>query len=151
MLLENLHEFLTSTQGGTHQERAARATAEAAAPKGIVATASKSKTDTYGAQHRAREIVRTLGERIVRDGWVFDRTRAARFLNNIRKLDPDDGDAMEPIVEWVSDHGQSLDWIFCGNPSVMICRLASIATVPTKAKPKLVVITSDGPATPGAA
>jgi hypothetical protein len=29
------------------------------------------------------------------------------------------------VVEFFEAHGQSLDWVICGDPSVMICRLAA--------------------------
>jgi hypothetical protein len=43
------------------------------------------------------------------------------------KFYPDDGDCehFRQILEWVDDHGQSLDWLFEGDPGVMICRLAT--------------------------
>jgi hypothetical protein len=133
---------------------ARRAAAKAAAPEAIVATPYKRNSDVHAALRRAAEIVRALGERHVRDDWAFDKARASRFLESMCTLDPKDGDGeeMTTILEWVSDHGQSLDWIFCGDPSVMICHLASTVTATTKrAKPKLLVITPDEPPTPGAA
>ena len=87
------------------------------------------------------------------DGWTFDKARGTLFLESMCNLDYRDGDGeeMTTILEWVSDHGQSLDWIFRGDPSVMICQLAPVATAVTKhARPKLVAITPDPPA-PGAA
>ena len=90
---------------------------------------------------------------IVRDGWSFDVKRAARFLINVQEFDPENGDCehFHQILKWIPDHGQSLDWLFNGDMGSTICRLAKFATAPTEAKPKLVVITSDDPPTPGAA
>lgn len=91
------------------------------------------------AELRAIEIVGVLQQRHVRDGWLFDTKRAVQFVKNVRELDPNDGDAMLPIIEWVSDHGQSLDWIFRGDPSVMICAAAAV----TPTRPRLTLVVSD--------
>jgi hypothetical protein len=138
------------SKNGTPEERAARAAAKVAAPETVVAAAY----DTNAALRRAAKIVTVLRERPVRDGWTFDEARGERFLESMCNLNPKDGnsDEMTTVLEWISDHGQSLDWIFCGDPSVMICRLASIVPAPTKpAKPKLLVVTPDDPPAPGAA
>jgi hypothetical protein len=44
----------------------------------------------------------------------------------MRTDDGTDGGGVEfkEILAWVSDHGQSLDWLFIGDPSIMIVRLA---------------------------
>ena len=77
---------------------------------------------------RAEQVVELLRTCYLTDeGWQLDEQRAAAFLANIRRLDPEDGDALQPIVKWVSDHGQSLDWIFDGDPVTMICRGAARA------------------------
>jgi hypothetical protein len=61
-------------------------------------------------------------------GRPFDDRRAARFLDSVLRFDPDDGECehFRQIVEWVDDHGQSLDWIFRGKPNYMISRLAAL-------------------------
>jgi hypothetical protein len=79
---------------------------------------------------RARQVVATLADRVVDcDDWHFDTARGARFIECVRRLDWSDGDTEEQreILAWVKDHGQSLDWIFCGDPSVMICNAAAAA------------------------
>lgn len=142
------------SKNGTPEERAAKAAATAAAPETVVATAYKHNPNTHAALLRAAEMVRILREQSARDGWTFDEARATRFLESMCTLKPKDGDCeeMTTILEWVSDHGQSLDWIFCGDPTVMICRLASTAPKQTRpTKPTLVAITSDDAPTPGAA
>ena len=131
-----------NSKNGTPEERAAKAAAKAAAPATIVATAYKRNPDTHAALRRAAQIVRVLGE-YGRDGWTFDKARGTRFLESMCNLDykDDDSEEMTTIIEWVSDHGQSLDLIFRGDPSVMICQLAPAATAVTKyARPKLVAI-----------
>ena len=76
---------------------------------------------------RAERIVELLSRRAIRDGWNFDRNRAARFLHCLRTFD-DRNVAGSPevaeIVNWASDHEQSLQWIFTGNIDEMICTLA---------------------------
>ena len=75
---------------------------------------------------RAERVVELLSVRAIRDGWSFDKNRAARFLHCLRTFDFNDGDSPEfaEIVDWVSDHKQSLEWIFNGNIEEMICMLA---------------------------
>jgi hypothetical protein len=74
---------------------------------------------------RAERVVELLSTRIIRDDWSFDTNRAARFLHCLRTFDFNDGDSSEfaEILDWVSDHGQSLDWILGGelDPDSMIC------------------------------
>jgi hypothetical protein len=76
---------------------------------------------------RAERVVELLSSRAIRDGWSFDKNRAARFLHCLRTSD-DRNVAGSPevaeIVNWASDHEQSLQWIFTGNIDEMICTLA---------------------------
>jgi hypothetical protein len=141
------------SKNGTPAERVAKAMAKAAAPETIVATAYKRNSDTHAALRRAAQIVSVLGEGYVRDGWTFDKARGERFLESMCTLKPNDGDSeeMTTILEWVSDHGQSLDWIFDGDPSVMICRSAAGGPRLRKERPKLVVLPIDERPEPPAA
>ena len=140
------------SKNGTPAERAAKAAAEKLLPRNIIAAAYKSNSHTHAALHRAAKIVIVLGECHVRDGWTLDKARAERFLESMCLLDPHDGDAMGPIVEWVADHGQSLDWIFRGDPGSMILAAAAVAPIAAKhSRPKLVAITRKPPPSPGAA
>lgn len=84
---------------------------------------------------RAERIVELLSTRVIRDGRSFDSNRAARFLHCLRTLDFKDiknGNSPEfaEILDWVSDHGQSLNWILGGEPSPdsMICMLAQYSS-----------------------
>ena len=76
---------------------------------------------------RAERVVELLSSRAIRDGWSFDKNRAARFLHCLRTFD-DRNVAGSPevaeIVNWAEDHEQSLQWIFTGNIDEMICKLA---------------------------
>jgi hypothetical protein len=89
-------------------------------------TATKNAISRSAYVARAEHIVELLGTRFIRDGWSFDHARAARFLECVRTFDENDGDSPEfaEILAWVSDHEQSLDWIFIGNLDAMICMLA---------------------------
>lgn len=96
-------------------------------PAGLVgARVSDPKRERMVA--RAERIVKLLSARIIRDDWSFDTNRAARFLYCLRTFDFKDGDSPEyaEIMDWISDHGQSLDWILGGelDPDSMICMLA---------------------------
>src|SRR5215467_7587235 len=75
---------------------------------------------------RAERVVELLSSRAIRDGWSFDKNRAARFLHCLRTFDRNDANCPEvaEIVQWASDHEQSLQWIFTGNIDEMICTLA---------------------------
>jgi len=63
----------------------------------------------------------------VAEGSQLDEQQAARFLDNMRRLDYADGESpeMKTVLEWTADHGQSLDWIFRGDLGVMICTAAA--------------------------
>lgn len=96
-------------------------------PAGLVgARVSDPKRERMVA--RAERIVKLLSARIIRDDWSFDTNRAARFLHCLRTFDFKDGGSPEyaEILDWISDHGQSLDWILGGelDPDSMICMLA---------------------------
>ena len=75
---------------------------------------------------RAERVVELLSSRAIRDSWSFDKNRAARFLHCLRTFDRNVAGSLEvaEIVNWASDHEQSLQWIFTGNIDEMICTLA---------------------------
>ena len=102
-----------NSKNGTPEERAAKAAAKAAAPETIVASAYKRNPDMHAALYRAAQIVRVLGE-YGRDGWTFDKARGTRFLESMCNLDLQRRrQRRNDNNHWrVSDHGQSLDWIF---------------------------------------
>ena len=74
---------------------------------------------------RAERVVELLGSRAIRDGWSFDKNRAAVSALP-RTFDRNDANSPEvaEIVRWALDHEQSLQWIFTGNIDEMICTLA---------------------------
>jgi hypothetical protein len=78
---------------------------------------------------RVEQIVDYLGDCYVCDGWHegFDRTGAERTLAYFRAAaagEPDDIEEWMWVTEWLYDHGQSLDWIMCGDPGGLICGVA---------------------------
>jgi hypothetical protein len=93
-------------------------------PSALVAAAIDAKRERILC--RAERIVELLSRRAIRDDWSFDKNRAARFLHCLRALDLDDGNSPEfsEILDWASDHEQSLEWIFNGKIDEMICMLA---------------------------
>jgi hypothetical protein len=98
-------------------------------PSALAAAAPNPKRERMVA--RAERVVELLSTRFIRDDWSFDKNRATRFLHCLRTLDfkdVKDGNSPEfaEILDWVSDHGQSLNWILGGEPSPdsMICMLA---------------------------
>jgi hypothetical protein len=83
---------------------------------------------------RIEQIVDLLRTCYVREGWKIDEAAADRALRYFRRhvegppFDNEDQDTIEfheGVVEFVGSHGQSLDWIFAGDPGGMICRLAA--------------------------
>jgi hypothetical protein len=101
------------------------AAAAVAAPPASPALAAPAADDRAATVARAEQIVELLRGCFICEGWALDEERAGVFLANVRQLDPQDGDALPPIIEWVSDHGQSLDWIFRREVDGMICGLAA--------------------------
>lgn len=123
------------SKNGTPEERAAKKAAQSAPVvplPGHVGGAApqlpqRSIADDRAAiVARAEQIVELLRSRLP-TAPRFDERRAALFLENIRTFDEHNGDdpRFTAVLEWVGDHNQSLDWIFAGDPSGMICRLAA--------------------------
>jgi hypothetical protein len=76
---------------------------------------------------RAEQIVELLTTCYVREGWKIDKAAAKRALAYVRKYakdgsDPDEGRRV--AMDFFHSHGQSLDWVFCGDIGGMICGLA---------------------------
>jgi hypothetical protein len=76
---------------------------------------------------RAEQIVELLSTCYVREGWKINKAAAKRALAFVRGYakdgsDPDDG--REAALDFFHSHGQSLDWVLCGDIGGMICGLA---------------------------
>lgn len=92
---------------------------------------------------RAKHMVEILRDRVVCDGWHehFDRERAAEFLDAVRREDysADNDSAQATVTAWVNDHGQSFDWLYCGDPAGLLCNAAEqspiAAAIPGGADP----------------
>jgi hypothetical protein len=76
-----------------------------------------------------------LRSKYVADGWQLNEQRAADFLDALRRLDFENDESLEmkSVLDWVHDHGQSLDRIFQGDVAAMICAGAanSVSAAPT--------------------
>jgi hypothetical protein len=82
------------------------------------------------ALRRAQEIVDILRERWIylEKGWEVDEAAAERTLEYFRRWaadGSDDDDLREAANKFLSDHGQSLDWVYDGDPCGMIRGLAT--------------------------
>jgi hypothetical protein len=85
---------------------------------------------------RAQHIVKHSAAGSSEAGWheSFDHGRAARFVENMRTSDDDNGADprfQQEVIAWAHDHGQSLDWLWDGDLVGMICRRASHSPVAT--------------------
>jgi hypothetical protein len=77
---------------------------------------------------RTEQVVDYLRTRFICEGWHgrgLDEEAAARTLEYFRRGMPDDDPDFETVIRFFGDHGQSLDWIFAGDPGGMICRGAA--------------------------
>ena len=81
---------------------------------------------------RLEQMIETLRTCAVCDGWHpngLDEAAAARSLAYFRAGLPEESDhdfaERDAALEFISSHGQSLDWIICGDAGGMICRGAA--------------------------
>lgn len=86
------------------------------------------RTSPAAALARAEEVVSLLRTCHVREGWKVDEAAAERALAYCRAYgangsDPDD--EREAAGDFFFSHGQSLDWIFRGDPRGLICGRAA--------------------------
>jgi hypothetical protein len=79
---------------------------------------------------RMQHVVECLRAKFAQEGSIFDESNAQRVLDYFQRraaageyLD-DEGDDEEFAIAFIGDHNQSLDWIFCGDPGVMIWKAA---------------------------
>lgn len=81
---------------------------------------------------RTEQVIAVLRSRYVRDNWMIEENDAEQALAYMRNYaagkaeDDDHGNAV--MVGFFGSHGQSLDWIFRGDVSGMICQLATQST-----------------------
>jgi hypothetical protein len=77
---------------------------------------------------RAEQIADLLSTCYVREGFKINKAAAKRALAFVRGYakdgsDPDEG--RKAALDFFHSHGQSLDWVFCGDVGGMICSLAT--------------------------
>ena len=100
-----------------------------------LATGTAAKTaepDPAAMLARAEQMVDLLRTRYIREGWKVDEEGAERTLRYFRRIaagGPDDDWEWETVVNFISNHGQSLDWIIRGDHGGMICMLAARSAV----------------------
>jgi hypothetical protein len=92
-------------------------------------SSAQAAEDRLAVVARAEQMVETLRDCFVCDDWHerFDQQRASEFLDAVRQQDysADDDPKLAIITTWVSDHGQSLDWLYFGDPGGLISRAAA--------------------------
>ena len=77
---------------------------------------------------RIETILDCLTNRAVSMTVTMDRGAAKRAVEYCQRRAAgadEDTDAEAEIIEFLGKHGQSLDWVFRGDPTGMICKLAS--------------------------
>lgn len=101
----------------------------AAAPRPSAAVAGKKMFDPATALVRATDLVRHLREGSVTDSFVLDEADAEQLLHYFRKEARKRGSAtdreFDAVVRFCREHDQSMDWLFFGDPGVMICGAAA--------------------------
>jgi hypothetical protein len=83
------------------------------------------------ALERAEQVVDSFRTRYVCADWKCDEEGAERMLRYFRRYvevpdtgNDDDDPEFFAAIDFLSSHGQSLDWVFDGNPVGMICGAA---------------------------
>jgi hypothetical protein len=77
---------------------------------------------------RAEQLIDALRTRYVCEGWRLDEEAASRTLRYLRRLADggrDTAKEWQAAMDFLGQHGQSIDWIVRGDPSGMICRAAA--------------------------
>jgi hypothetical protein len=76
---------------------------------------------------RFDQMLATLRRRSIAEGWTVDDRQAARarrcFVSRANRVAREEDEAA--AIEFIGQHGQSFDWIICGDPVRMICAGAS--------------------------
>jgi hypothetical protein len=91
---------------------------------GAIVLGGRSRVATLA---RAKQIVDLLSTCSVREGWKIDEAAAKRALEYCRlhaKDGSDPNDLRKAAIDFFYSHGQSLDWVFCGDIGGMLCGLA---------------------------
>jgi hypothetical protein len=92
---------------------------------------------------RAEQLVGLLGSCYVCEGWKLDADRASQFVESVRTFDENWGECpkFRMTLDWMHDHGQSLDWLFDGDPAGLITSsAAALATTGTPIDAELIAL-----------
>jgi hypothetical protein len=92
---------------------------------------------------RAEQAIEILRTRHVCAGWQVDEDGADRALKYFRAMAAgaaEDDDAFRTAIDFLREHGQSVDWILAGDPGGMICQGAAKATATTDADAELLAL-----------
>ena len=110
---------------------------------GAAAAVPADGIDRAGMVARAEQIVDLLSNCYIREGWheLFDRQRAAEFIESVRRFDENNGECKHftTWLRWMSDHGQSLDWLTTGDVGSFITGAAAVSADET-ADAKLIAL-----------
>ncbi len=85
------------------------------------------QNDRAAALVRMEQVVDLLRTCYVREGWKIDDVAAERALEFVRQYAKDGSESdegREAALDFLRSHGQSLDWVFCGDVGGMDCSLA---------------------------
>jgi hypothetical protein len=101
-------------------------------PEPVSASLRMDDNSPRAALARVQRVMNCLQKRYVCKDWVADKSGCERTLNYFRRAAAagtwtDSGDMPDQqfAMDFLYRHGQSMDWVFGGNPGVMICREAS--------------------------
>jgi hypothetical protein len=119
---------------------------ELAAP--AVATPTILEDTPAGALVRFEMTLATLRDRYICDGWSLDEKAAEQVLQYFREraaagtwaIDEDSPEEMakeQTARDFLQEHGQSLDWVICGDLHVQICRGAAGSARATRSDAEL--------------
>lgn len=93
---------------------------------------------------RAEQMIEVLRDKHRAKLLHLDEDAAARVLEFFRLAASGRTDEAEEefVIDFIGDHGQSLDWIFCGDPTCMMAKLATgpISTAHAEADPVFAAI-----------
>jgi hypothetical protein len=121
---------------------AAAGVAVAALPAGA-SVIERDRLDWPGILARAEHMIATLRRSYGSENWATaDEEAAARTLQYFRACAAglDDEEEWGATIEFFGVHGQSFDWIFCGDPVTMIHGMAAHSHRAAMADPVFAVI-----------
>jgi hypothetical protein len=91
-------------------------------------TTKATSIDWAGVLARTEQMIALLRDRYVAKGWKLDGDAAVKTLQYFESQAAgqcENDVEQRQAFDFIYSHGQSLDWIICGDPAGMICTLAS--------------------------